>query len=105
MKKIGPILAIIGVAFLLLCGFGSFIVRALKAAALAASKNADNVATVSRGDVVNQVVETGTVDAVKTVELKSRVSGRLAKLLVDEGDHVTQGQLVAVIDPLETKLI
>lgn len=63
-----------------------------------------NTATVSRGDVSIQVVETGTIDAVKSVEVKSRVSGRLKKLLVDEGDIVTAGQLIAVIDPQETQL-
>jgi len=105
MKKAGPILLIIGIAIILICGFGSFAMRAFKAAAAAALKGGDNYATVSRGDVINQVVETGTVDAVKTVEVKSRVSGRLAKLLVDEGDQVQQGQLIAVIDPLETKLL
>src|SRR5437870_3640895 len=100
MKKVVPILLIVLVLF---CGFGSYIFRAIKSAT--AKKSTDNAVTVSRGDVVNQVVETGTVDAVKTVEVKSRVSGRLAKLLVDEGDHVTVGQLIAVIDPLETKLL
>lgn len=100
MKKIAPYL-IVGV--LLLCGFGSFIVKALKNAG--AKKTTDNTAVVSRGDVINRVVETGTVESVKTVEVKSRVSGRLAKLLVDAGDEVVQGQLIAVIDPLETKLV
>jgi len=99
MKKILPIL--LGVV-VLLCGFGSFIVKAFKKPA---TVDTSNIATVTRGDVVNTVVETGTIDAVKTVEVKSRVSGRLAKLTVDEGDHVTQGQLIAVIDPLETKLL
>lgn len=61
-------------------------------------------ATVTKGDVRLEVVETGTIDAVKNVEVKSRVSGRLKRLLVDEGDMVTAGQLIAVIDPQETQL-
>jgi len=40
----------------------------------------------------------------KTVEVKSRISGRVARLLVDEGDYVTKGQLIGVIDPQETEL-
>jgi len=61
-------------------------------------------ATVSTGDVRLDVVETGTIDAVKNVEIKSRVSGRLKQLLVEEGDMVNAGQLIAIIDPQETQL-
>ena len=100
MKKVLPFLVI---AVIVLCGLGSFVIKAVKSKALA--DTGDKFATVSKGDVINRVVETGTIDAVKTVEVKSRVSGRLAKLLVDEGDMVTEGQLIAVIDPLETKLL
>lgn len=61
-------------------------------------------ATVSRGPLQVKVVETGTIDAAKTVEVKGRVSGRLARLLVKEGDMVQKGQLIAVVDPQETEL-
>lgn len=60
--------------------------------------------TVERGTVSTEVVESGKLEAVKTVEVKSRVGGRIARLLVDEGDFVTAGQLIAVIDPQETEL-
>lgn len=60
--------------------------------------------TVEQGDLKVEVVETGTLQAVKLVEIKSRVSGRVKKLYVDEGDHVTAGQLIAEIDPQETQL-
>ena len=59
---------------------------------------------VKRGNLLSQVIETGSLDAVKTVEVKSKVSGRVAELHVDEGDVVTAGQLIAVIDPEETQL-
>ncbi len=62
-------------------------------------------ATVTRGDLSLKVIETGTIDAVKAVEVRSRASGRLKTLLVEEGDLVTQGQLIAVIDPQEVELI
>lgn len=58
----------------------------------------------TKGDLFVEVVDTGNIEAVKTVEVKSRVGGRLAKLLVDEGDVVTAGQLIAVVDPQETQL-
>jgi HlyD family secretion protein len=54
--------------------------------------------------LLSQVIESGSLDAVKTVEVKSKVSGRIAQLTVDEGDVVKAGDLIAVIDPEETQL-
>ena len=59
--------------------------------------------TVKKGDLLTQVIETGSLDAIKTVEVKSKVSGRVARLNVEEGDVVNAGQLIAVIDPEETQ--
>ncbi|HRK21895.1 MAG TPA: HlyD family efflux transporter periplasmic adaptor subunit, partial [Fimbriimonadaceae bacterium] len=64
-----------------------------------------NSNTVTRGDLSVKVIESGTVDAVKAVEVRSRASGRLAQLLVKEGDMVEAGQLIAVIDPQETQFL
>lgn len=52
-------------------------------------------AKVERGDVVVAVRETGYVEPIKRVEVKSKVAGQLASLLVDEGDTVTEGQVIA----------
>jgi HlyD family secretion protein len=93
----------ITVAVVALCGFGTFAMRTRIQSGATATQPA-NLAVVTRGDLRVQVVETGTIDAVKAVEVKSRASGRLARLLVDEGDHVRQGQLIAIIDPKETQL-
>ncbi|MBS1728425.1 MAG: efflux RND transporter periplasmic adaptor subunit [Armatimonadetes bacterium] len=60
--------------------------------------------TVSRGDVSITIIESGTVEAVKTVEAKPQVTGRIAKLYVDEGSVVKVGDLLAVIDPKPTQL-
>lgn len=59
---------------------------------------------VSRGDVEVTVIETGKIEAVQDVEVKSRVSGRIARLYVSEGDRVERGQLIAEIDPQEIRL-
>jgi HlyD family secretion protein len=59
---------------------------------------------VEKGDVGITIIENGTVDSVKTVEIKPQVSGRIAKLLVDEGSVVKAGDLVAIIDPKPTQL-
>jgi HlyD family secretion protein len=58
-------------------------------------------AVVSRGDVDVRVTESGGIEALKHVEVKSKVGGRIAKLLVQEGDRVRAGQLLAEIDPTE----
>jgi HlyD family secretion protein len=57
--------------------------------------------TVGRGDVEIKVTETGAIEPLKKVEVKSKVAGRIAKLYAQEGDRVRAGQLLAVIDPTE----
>ncbi|HZT43925.1 MAG TPA: efflux RND transporter periplasmic adaptor subunit [Chthonomonadaceae bacterium] len=57
--------------------------------------------TASRGDVEIKVVENGTIEPLKKVEIKSKVGGRIAHLFVDEGMVVRKGQLLATIDPQE----
>ena len=47
---------------------------------------------------------TGTVEALASTELSSQVDGYLAELLVDEGDAVTEGQVVAQIRALALSL-
>src|SRR5580700_9110865 len=59
------------------------------------------IETVKRGDVEIKVIETGTIEPLRKVELKSKVGGRLSKMLVDEGDRVKAGQIMATIDPQE----
>jgi HlyD family secretion protein len=54
---------------------------------------------VQRGDVESVVSSTGVLQATRTVEVGTQVSGRVAEILVDFNDHVTQGQLLARIDP------
>ncbi len=92
-------------------GIGILAVVVLIVIALVASRGRGDNAnaavlteTVKIGDLLSQVVETGSLDAVKTVEVKSKVSGRVAELHVDEGDVVKAGELIAVIDPEETQL-
>lgn len=59
--------------------------------------------TVERGEITVEVSESGAVEPVRVVEIKSRVPGRIESLLVDEGAMVEQGQLLARIDPREIK--
>jgi HlyD family secretion protein len=56
------------------------------------------LATVEKGDVARSVVATGKIQPLAKVEIKSKASGIVEKLLVDYGDTVTEGQVLAVLD-------
>lgn len=56
------------------------------------------LATVERGDLAKSVVATGKIEPITKVEVKSKASGIVKKLLVDAGQRVTQGQLLAELD-------
>jgi HlyD family secretion protein len=58
----------------------------------------DDLATVQRDDLVLSVVATGSIIPVATVELKSKASGLIKDLLVEEGDAVRQGQTLIELD-------
>src|SRR5258705_9552409 len=55
---------------------------------------------VERGSVKSTVSATGTLGAVRTVEVGTQVSGQIAALNVDYNSHVKKGQLIARIDPI-----
>jgi HlyD family secretion protein len=56
-------------------------------------------AAVDRGDVVRDVFGRGTVESRREVELGFDVVGRIADILVDEGDRVKLGQVVSHLAP------
>ena len=55
--------------------------------------------SVDRGDVVEVVGATGTLEAVVTVQLGSQVSGTIDSLYADFNSTVKKGQVVARLDP------
>ncbi|MFN2567450.1 MAG: efflux RND transporter periplasmic adaptor subunit [Gemmatimonadaceae bacterium] len=57
------------------------------------------VATVERGSLQAAVAATGTLGAVRTVQVGTQVSGQVAAIYVDFNDRVRKGQLLARIDP------
>jgi HlyD family secretion protein len=71
----------------------------------AAAKIPDDYAKIGRGNLTIKVEGTGTVEPRTKVSLKSKASGRIEKLLVKEGDNVTKGQIVAVLDQTDQKLV
>ena len=50
------------------------------------------------GDIENNVMASGKVKALNTVDVGAQVSGEVKKLYVDIGDQVQQGDLIAQID-------
>lgn len=57
---------------------------------------------VEKGQITNTVTATGTIEAIKTVNVGTQVSGILQHVYVDFNDNVKQGQLLARLD--ETSL-
>lgn len=56
------------------------------------------LAKVEKGDLAKSVVATGKIQPVTNVEVKSKASGIVQSLLVDYGDPVKKGQILAELD-------
>ncbi len=54
--------------------------------------------TTRLGDIVLRVSETGTIEPVDKVDVKSKAAGRLLSIPIQEGQYVTKGQLIALVD-------
>ncbi|MFZ2196448.1 MAG: efflux RND transporter periplasmic adaptor subunit, partial [Thermodesulfovibrionales bacterium] len=54
---------------------------------------------ISKGDIVQSVTASGTVNAVTTVLVGTQVSGTIKNIFVDFNSVVKKGQLIAEIDP------
>lgn len=64
-----------------------------------AATPAFRTSAVTRGSVTATVSSTGKLNAVRTVQVGTQVSGQVAKIYADFNDRVTKGQLLATIDP------
>jgi len=66
--------------------------------------SAYRTAKVEKGEVVDAIAATGTINAVTTVSVGSQVSGTIQQIFVDFNSRVRKGQVIALIDPrlLET---
>ena len=92
MSKIKITAAAVGV--IILAGTGWFYKRADGSEA-----PIYRTATIQRGSVKPTVSATGTLSAVKTIQVGTQVSGQVAAIYVDFNQHVRKGQLLATIDP------
>jgi HlyD family secretion protein len=59
------------------------------------------IASVDQGDLAKSVVATGKIQPITKVEIKSKASGIVKRLLVDAGSRVKQGQILAELDKEE----
>jgi len=63
------------------------------------SRVAVSVARAERRAVPVEILATGTVEPIRTVAITSQVGGMLQRVLFNEGDEVTAGQVLFQIDP------
>src|SRR5688500_1050449 len=56
-------------------------------------------APVAKGDIVQSVTANGQINPVKNVQVGSQISGIIKDLYVDFNSPVTNGQVIAQIDP------
>jgi len=87
-------------------GVGLGIVLLIAVGVIAATRGGTKIdptklAKVEKGDLAKSVVATGKVTPITKVEVKSKASGIVKNLLVDYGDRVKKGQLLAQLDKVE----
>jgi HlyD family secretion protein len=87
-------------------GVGLAIVLLIAVGVIAAKSGGTKIdpsklAKVEKGDLAKSVVATGKVTPITKVEVKSKASGIVKKLMVDYGDRVKKGQLLAQLDKIE----
>src|SRR5215470_16961845 len=58
----------------------------------------EKIVTAERGDVARSVVARGKIEPLSKVEVKSKANGIIQALLVDVGDSVKEGQILAELD-------
>src|SRR5690348_16488467 len=56
-------------------------------------------AKIGRGDITQAVTATGQLNPVLNVQVGSQISGNIMKLYADFNSTVTNGQLIAQLDP------
>jgi HlyD family secretion protein len=93
MKKIIMMLLACGLLFSMGCG------KKQDKTATGQGKNRPKHHVVKTGSITVKLEETGEIRPIKEIDIKSKVSGKIVKLYVEEGDFVHDGDVVADIEP------
>jgi HlyD family secretion protein len=56
-------------------------------------------AVVEYGGVLDRLTEIGTIELVRSVDVKSKISGKIKEILVEEGQMVKANQVLAIVEP------
>ena len=84
-----------------LLGVGALTLRGEDAEAVAA--RAPETAVAGTRDLELRAEASGTVEPIRTVEVKSKASGEILRVYVETGDQVEQGALLAEVDPRDVQ--
>ncbi len=90
-----PLPLTVGVAVLLVLLLGFAGCQMLKGGGKA---DEYRTAEVTRGAITRSVSASGTLEALVTVDVGSQISGQIREVRADFNDHVTRGQVLAVLD-------
>ena len=90
--------ALIAIGLVVVAGGGGYFTRMKSAKPVVA---VGRIVSAETGDVALIVSESGTLEPVIKVDVKSRVAGRLSRFYVKPGDVIAAGQLIATVDPKE----
>jgi HlyD family secretion protein len=58
-----------------------------------------NTVKVEYGGVLDRLTEIGTIELVRSVDVKSKISGKIKEILVEEGEMVRANQVLAIVEP------
>jgi HlyD family secretion protein len=98
VKRPPPWLMGLMTAGILMVGGGTYVATNLRTPKTDLSKL---TVPVQAQDLTVRITANGTVKPVQSVNLSPKTAGRLAKLLVEQGDRVQQGQIVAQMENAE----
>lgn len=85
----------VGTAFFILCA----LLEGCQSRGTAKKSKSIRTAVVGRGDIRIVLQEVGVIDPLYKAEVKSKVSGTITDIRVEEGQKVSTGDVLAVIEP------
>ncbi|MFC1693454.1 efflux RND transporter periplasmic adaptor subunit [Candidatus Latescibacterota bacterium] len=68
-------------------------------------ENSIKTTKIKIGNVEEKLTETGNIELLRTVQVKSKIAGTIESILVKEGDDVKEDQVLCIIDPDPTQTL